>query len=103
MAQGLALFDAEDRLLVANRRALTLLRLSPEAAAPGAAWRELTRAVMRAAGHPEAEAAALAHDRIRFAAAAPRARGCGKRRTGRWSPFPFRPPPTGASSPLGKT
>jgi diguanylate cyclase (GGDEF)-like protein len=68
MAQGLALFDAEDRLLVANRRALTLLRLPPEAAAPGAAWRELTRAVMRAAGHPEAEAAALAHDRIRFAA-----------------------------------
>jgi diguanylate cyclase (GGDEF)-like protein len=68
MAQGLALFGADDRLLVANRRALELLRLPPEAAAPGTGWRELTRAVVRAAGHPEAEATALAQDRFRFAA-----------------------------------
>ncbi len=68
MAQGLALFDAGDRLLVANRRAAELLRLPPGAAAPGTSWRDLADAVVRAAGHPEAEAAALRHDRVRFAA-----------------------------------
>jgi PAS domain-containing protein len=68
MAQGLALFDADDRLLVANRRALELLRLPPEAAAPGVSWSAMGRAVMRAAGYPEAEAAVLAQDRVRFAA-----------------------------------
>ena len=68
MAQGLALFGADNRLLVVNRRAQELLRLPSEAAAPGTAWRDLTRAVVRAAGHPEAEATALAQDRFRFAA-----------------------------------
>lgn len=68
MVQGLALFGADDRLLVANRRALELLRLAPEAAAPGTFWHELTQAIVHAAGHPEIEAAALSLDRIRFAA-----------------------------------
>ena len=68
MSQGLALFGADDRLLVANRRALELMRLRPEAAPPGISWAALGRAAMRAAGYPEAEAAVLAQDRVRFAA-----------------------------------
>jgi len=68
MAQGIALFDANDRLLVANQQAATLLRIGPEAIGPGCKWGDLVAAAIVAAQHPSGEAAALLQDWLRFVA-----------------------------------
>jgi len=68
MAQGIALFDADDRLLVANQHAATLLRVTPAAIAPGRKWGDLVTGAIIAAQHPPGEAAALLQDWLRFVA-----------------------------------
>ncbi len=68
MAQGLVLFDAAERLLVANRQAAELLRLPEAATLPGTPWAAFIDDTVAAAEFSVPEAAAHRHDALRFVA-----------------------------------
>jgi diguanylate cyclase (GGDEF)-like protein len=68
MSQGLCLYDAEHRLLVANRRFYEIYRLDPAVVRPGISFPELLARSIAAGNHSPAVAQTLSAERLGFVA-----------------------------------
>ena len=68
MSQGLCLYDAEHRLLVANRRFYEIYRLDPAVVRPGITFPELLARSIAAGNHSPAVAQSLIAERLGFVA-----------------------------------
>jgi len=68
MSQGLCLYDAEHRLLVANRRFYEIYRLDPAVVRPGISFPELLARSIAAGNHSPAVAQTLIAERLGFVA-----------------------------------
>lgn len=68
MSQGLCLYDANHRLLVANRRFYEIYRLDPAVIRPGITFRDLLMRSVAAGNHAPAVAEAVIAERLGFVA-----------------------------------
>jgi signal transduction histidine kinase len=97
MAHGVALFDAEQRLLVCNQRYLDLYGLPRELGAPGTALRQILEASARLQELSREQTDALIHDRLAMATSQSRATRRELMRDGRAIEIQHQPIPSGGS------